>query len=158
MATIKVGDKAPDFTLPDTDMKPRSLHEFLGRKIILAFFVGAFTATCTKEACSFRDYMARLTDLEAQVIGISVNDPVSNKSFSEKSRLPYPILSDYNREVIKCYELEQTNASRLAGCVIAKRAIFILDKEGLIRYRWIASDSTVEPDYQEVQDALTKIV
>ncbi|MDR0372761.1 MAG: peroxiredoxin [Nitrososphaerota archaeon] len=158
MATIKVGDKAPDFTLPDTDMNPRSLHDFLGRKIILAFFVGAFTTTCTKEACAFRDAMARLTDLKAQVIGISVNDPFSNKCFAEKNRLPYPILSDYNREVIKRYGLELPNYAGLTGYVTAKRSIIILDKECLVRYMWIASNPTVEPDYQEVHDALTKIV
>lgn len=81
---IKVGDKAPDFTLPDTDLKPRSLKEFLGKKVVLAFFVGAFTSVCTKEMCAFRDSMARLIDLKAQVIGISVNDPFSNKEFAEK--------------------------------------------------------------------------
>jgi glutaredoxin-dependent peroxiredoxin len=81
---IKVGDKAPDFTLPDIDMKPRSLSEFKGQKVLLAFFVGAFTSTCTKEMCAFRDSMARLIDLKAQVVGISVNDPFSNKAFAEK--------------------------------------------------------------------------
>jgi len=72
---IKVGDKAPDFTLADIDMKPRSLSEFLGQKIVLAFFVGAFTSTCTKEMCEFRDSMARLIDLNAQVIGVKRKRP-----------------------------------------------------------------------------------
>ena len=86
---IKVGDKAPDFTLPDTDKKPRSLKEFLGKKIVLAFFVGAFTSTCTKEMCEFRDSMARLIDLNAQVIGISVNDPFTNKAFCRKKQVAF---------------------------------------------------------------------
>ena len=86
---IKVGDKAPDFTLPDTDKKPRSLKEFLGKKIVLAFFVGAFTSTCTKEMCEFRDSMARLIDLNAQVIGISVNDPFIKQSILQK-KTGYP--------------------------------------------------------------------
>jgi peroxiredoxin len=154
MVNIKIGDKAPDFTLPDADMKPRSLHEFLGQKVVLAFFVSAFTATCNKEACAFRDSMARLTDLNAQVIGISVNDPFSNKGFAEKNRLPYPILSDYNREVIKRYGLELPNFAGLEGYVVAKRSIIILDKEGIIRYIWIAEDPTVEPNYQEIIEAL----
>ena len=100
---IKVGDKAPDFTLPDTEMKQRSLKEFMGQKLVLAFFPGAFTSTCTKEMCEFRDSMAHLTDLKAQVIGISVNDPFSNKGFAEKNKLPFPVLSDYKREIIKNY-------------------------------------------------------
>ena len=106
MATnLKVGDKAPDFILPDIDMKPRSLKEFLGKKVVLAFFVGAFTSVCTKEMCSFRDSMARLTDLKAQVVGVSVNDPFSNKGFAEKNMLSFPILSDYKREIVKQWGL-----------------------------------------------------
>jgi len=157
MVNIKVGDKAPDFTLPDVDRKPRSLHEFLGQKIVLAFFVGAFTSTCTKEMCTFRDSMARLTDLNAQVIGISVNDPYSNKGFAEKNFLPYPILSDYNREVIKQYGLELQDFARLQGYTIAKRSIFILDEEGVVCYMWVSDNPAVEPNYDEIQQALAKI-
>ncbi len=154
---IKVGDKALDFSLPDIDMKPRSLKDFLGRKIVLAFFVGAFTSTCTKEMCEFRDSMARLVDLEAQVIGISVNDPYSNRGFAEKNRLPFPILSDYKREVIKAYGLELPNFAGLDGYTVAKRSIFILDREGTIRYVWISDDPSVEPNYQEIQNVLQQI-
>jgi len=87
---LKVGEKAPDFSLPDTELKPRSLTEFQGSKVVLAFFVGAFTSVCTKEMCAFRDSMARLVNLKAKVIGISVNDPFSNKGFAEKNRLTFP--------------------------------------------------------------------
>jgi glutaredoxin-dependent peroxiredoxin len=100
---IKVGDKAPDFTLPDIDLKPRSLREFLGNKTVLAFFVGAFTSVCTKEMCAFRDSTARLTNLKAQIVGVAVTDPFSNKAFAEKNLLTFPILSDYKREVIRTY-------------------------------------------------------
>jgi len=156
-SNIKVGDKAPDFNLPDTDMKQRSLKEFLGKKIVLAFFVGAFTSTCTKEMCEFRDSMSRLTDLEAQVIGISVNDPFSNKGFVEKSRLPFPVLSDYKREVIKTYGLELHNFAGLEGYTVAKRSIFILDAEGAVRYVWVSDNPAVEPNYDEIQNALEQI-
>lgn len=114
---IKVGDKAPDFTLPDTDLKPRSLKDFLGHKVVLAFFVGAFTSVCTKEMCAFRDSMARLIDLKAQVIGISVNDPFSNQAFAEKNRLPFPILSDYNRQVIKTYGVETPDFEQVSAAI-----------------------------------------
>ncbi len=156
-AKIKVGDTSPDFTLPDTEMKIRSLKEFLGQKIVLAFIVGAFTTTCTKEMCEFRDSMARLTDLKAQVIGVSVNDPFSNKAFSEKNRLPFPVLSDYKREVIKTYGLENPNFSGLNGYTVAKRSIFILDSKGVVRYVWVSDDPSVEPNYQEIQKALEQI-
>lgn len=154
---INVGDKAPDFTLPDTDRKLRNLHDFIGQKIVLAFFVGAFTSTCTMEMCEFRDSMDRLIDLNAQVIGISVNDPFSNKEFKEKNRLPFPVLSDYNREAIKNYGLESPNFAGLRGYTVAKRSIFILDPKGIVRYVWVSEDPTVEPNYQEIQKALEEI-
>ena len=154
---IKVGDKAPDFTLPDTDLKPRNLNEFLGKKTVIAFFVGAFTSVCTKEMCAFRDSMARLIDLNAQVIGISVNDPFSNKAFAEKNRLPFPILSDYNRQAIKAYGVETPDFGGLNGYTVAKRSIFIVDKNGVVQYVWMAEDPSVEPDYKEVENALEKI-
>ncbi len=154
---IKIGDEAQDFTLPDTNMKPRSLKEFRGKKVVLAFFVGAFTSTCTKEMCEFRDSMARLIDLDAQVIGVSVNDPFSNKGFAEKNRLPFPILSDYKREVIKTYGLEMSNFAGLDGYTVSKRSIFILDKNGIVRYVWVSDNPAVEPNYQEIQNVLQQI-
>jgi len=154
---IKVGDKAPDFTLPDTNLKQRSLKEFLGKKIVLAFFVGAFTSVCTKEMCAFRDSMARLIDLKAQVIGISVNDPFSNKEFAEKNRLTFPILSDYNREAIRTYGVEMHNFAGLDGYTVAERSIFIIDKNGTVRYIWMSENPTVEPDYAEIEKALEHI-
>jgi peroxiredoxin len=154
---VKVGDKAPDFTLPDTDMNRRSLKEFLGKKVVLAFFVGAFTSTCTKEVCTFRDSMARLIDLNGQVVGISVNDPFSNRAFSDKNRLPFPVLSDYKRDVIKQWGLELTDFAGLEGYTVAKRSIFILDEEGIVRYVWISEDPSVEPNYEEIQKALEQI-
>ena len=154
---VKVGDKAPIFTLVDTELKLRNLGEFLGKKVVLAFFVGAFTSVCTKEMCAFRDSMARLIDLKAQVIGISVSDPFSNKAFAEKNRLTFPVLSDYNREVIKTYGIELADFSGLRGYTTAKRAIFILDKTGIVRYVWITEDPAVEPKYSEIESFLETI-
>jgi peroxiredoxin len=154
---LKVGDKAPNFTLPDTELKPLSLKDFLGNKIVLVFFVGAFTSVCTKEMCAFRDSMARLINLKAQVIGISVNEPFSNKAFAEKNRLPFPILSDYKREVIKTYDVEMPDFAGLKGYTTAKRSIFILDKNGVIRYVWITENPAIEPNYNEIENMLEKI-
>lgn len=159
MVNVNVGDKAPDFTLPDTNLKYRNLHGFLnqGKKVVLAFFVSAFTETCTKEVCEFRDSMARLTDLQAQVIGISINDPFSNKAFAEKNRLPIPVLSDYNREVTHQYGLEMENYAGLPGYTVAKRSIFILDSQGIIRFMWVSDDPAVEPNYSQIEQALKQI-
>jgi glutaredoxin-dependent peroxiredoxin len=154
---IKVGDVALDFILPDIELKSRSLKEFLGKKVVLAFFVCAFTSTCTKEVCEFRDSMARIVDLNAQVVGISVNDPFSNRAFAEKNRLPFPVLSDYNRDVIKQWGLELFDFAGLKGYTVAKRSIFILDETGIVRYIWISEDHSVEPNYNEIQNALEQI-
>ena len=86
---INVGDRAPDFTLPDTELKLRRLKDFFGKNVVLAFYVGAFTSVCQKGMCTFRDSMAKLNQLKAQVIGISVNDPFSNKAFAEKNMLGF---------------------------------------------------------------------
>ena len=157
MPDIAVGQKAPDFTLPDTDRKPRKLSEFLGKKVVLAFFPGAFTSTCTREMCAFRDSMARMNELKAQVVGVSVNDPFSNKGFAERNMLTFPLLSDYSREVVRLYDIELKDFAGLKGYSVAQRSVFILDKDGIVRYRWISDDPGKEPNYKEIEAALAQI-
>jgi len=154
---INIGEKAPDFTLHDTDKKLRKLSEFLGKKTVLAFFPGAFTSVCTKEMCVFRDSMARLNEVKAQVVGISVNDPYSNRGFAEQNMLNFPLLSDYNREVVKLYDIELKDFAGLKGYTAAKRSVFILDKNGVVRYKWVSEDPGVEPDYKEIEKALDQM-
>lgn len=160
---IKVGDKAPDFTLPDIDMKPISLKDFLGQKVVLSFIVGAFTETCTKESCEFRDSMARLVDLKAQVLGIDITIPLSNKRFSEKNRLPFPILSDNKGEVLQKYGLDFSPCNEIECCLgsscypIARKSIIIIDSYGFVQYVWVSNNSKIEPSYEELQKILKKI-
>ena len=151
---VKVGDVAPDFTLVDMEMKPRSLREFRGRNIVLAFFPGAFTSVCRKELCTLRDSIARLEGLNAQVLGISVNDPFSNKAFHEMNMLNFPLLCDYNREVVKLYGVAMYDFAGLKGYTASKRSIFIVDKEGVVRYRWVSEDPRMEPDYEGIERGL----
>lgn len=154
---VKVGEKAPDFSLQDTDSKTRWLSEFLGQKVVLAFFVTAFTITCTMEACKFRDSMDRLTDLDAQVIGISTEDVQSNREFADRNHLPFPVLSDNKDEAIKAYGLTPEDAIGPDGNEYAKRSIFLIDKTGIIRYVWVANSASAEPDYDEIQRRIQKI-
>ena len=151
---VTIGDKAPDFTLPDTEKKPRGLSEFKGKGTVLAFYPGAFTGVCTKEMCALRDSMSRFNDLGAQVVGISVDSPFANKAFSSQNGLQFPLLSDYSRETVKAYGVVLNDFGGLTGYTAAKRSVFILDKDGIIRYAWITDNPGVEPDY----DALTKAV
>ena len=164
---VKVGEKAPDFILQDAESRTRSLKEFLGQKVVLVFFVGAFTSECTKEICVFRDSMARLIDLKAQIVGIDVNVPISNKVLAVKNKLPFPILSDYKREVLETYGLEVLDYTGRqgqfvaccwgSGCYpIAKRSIFILDENGIIRYTWISENPSDEPNYDAIKAVLER--
>jgi peroxiredoxin len=154
---IKVGDKAPDFSLPDTSLKARKLKDFAGKKAVLAFFPGAFTPVCTKELCAFRDSLARFNDLKAEVVGISVNDPFTQKGFANDNELTFTLLSDYNRDVVKLYGVAATDSLGLKGYTSAKRSVFVLDSKGIVRYAWVSEDPRVEPNYKEIEEALTKI-
>jgi peroxiredoxin len=154
---IKVGEKAPDFTLNGTDLKPRRLSDFLTQTVVLAFFPGAFTSVCTREMCTFRDSLARLNSLKAQVIGVSVNDPFSSKAFAEKNMLTFPLLCDYNREVVKLYGVELPDFAGLNGYTAAKRAIFVIDKQGTVRSVWVSDNPGIEPNYQEIEKALEQM-
>ena len=156
MVEVKVGDRAPDFTLFDTELRPRSLKDFKGN-VVLAFYPGAFTGVCTKEMCTLRDSLARLIGLKAQVVGISVNDPFSNKAFAVANGLTFPLLSDYNREVLQRYDVVLNDLAGLKGYSAAKRSIFIIDTMGIVRYRWVTEDPGIEPNYGEIEAALDKI-
>ncbi|MEW6511548.1 MAG: peroxiredoxin [Bacteroidota bacterium] len=152
---LRVGDTAPAFTLPDTEKKPRTLGEFLGKKTVLAFYPGAFTGVCTKEMCALRDSLASLSSLNAQLVGISVDSPFANKGFAEHNRLTFPLLSDYTREVSRRYAGLVEDFSGLKGYTAAKRSVFVLDAKGIVRYVWISDIPGVEPPYEEITRALS---
>ena len=151
---LRVGDKAPDFTLVDTEKKERSLKEFLGKKTILVFYPGAFTGVCTKEMCTFRDAITNFNKLNAQVVGISVDSPFANKGFADVNKISYPLLSDYSRDVIKKYEIVHDGFGGLKGYTAAYRSVFVLDKNGIIKYLWVTQNPGVEPPYDEVTKAV----
>jgi peroxiredoxin len=151
---IKVGDKAPDFALVDIDKKERTLKEFLGKKTVLAFFPGAFTGVCTKEMCALRDSLANFGTLNAQVVAISVDSPFANKGFADLNKLSFPILSDYTRSVIKSYGILHDGFANLKGYTAAYRSVFVLDKNGTVKYSWITENPGVEPPYEEIKKAL----
>jgi peroxiredoxin len=154
---VKVGDRAPDFTLFDTEKKSRSLKEFLGRKTVLAFYPGAFTGACDKEMCTFRDSLTTFNKLDAQVVGISVNDPFSNKGFAQVYNLSFPLLSDLTRQTVKTYSGVHEDFGGVTGYSVSKRAIFILDREGTVKYAWISEIPGNEPNYDEITKALQAI-
>jgi len=155
---IEVGGEPPDFQLPDQDKVVRSLKDFLGKKTLLAFFPGAFTQVCTREMCRFRDSTQPFIDFGAQVVGISVNDPFTNKAFAETIGLRFLILSDYARKTVKEYDVSHENFAGLKGYTAAKRSVFILDEAGTVRYKWVSEDPSKEPDYEEIIRQLSQLV
>ena len=151
-----IGEKAPDFALYDYDKNVRKLSEFLvkGKKTILAFFPGAFTGTCTKEMCAFRDMYGELEKLKGMVVGISVDAPFAQKAFAEKHSLTFPLLCDFKREVIREYGVVWKNLSNVEGYDTANRAIFVLNDVGKIQYKWVANEPGQLPDFDAIRKAL----
>ena len=151
---LQTGDKAPDFTLPNTKRERVSLAGLQGKTVVLAFFPAAFTGVCEKEMCSFRDSLTALNDLNATVLGVSVDAPFSNGAFAEKNQLNFPLLSDYNREATRAYDVAHDDFAGMTGYTAAKRSVFVIDPSGIITYAWIAPNPGVEPNYDEVQKAV----
>jgi len=150
-----VGSKAPDFTLTNQDRQPVTLSEQRGRPVVLAFFPAAFSSVCQKELCTFRDSMARLGEAKALVLGISVDTFFTLKAFHEQQKFTFPLLSDFNKQAIRDYGVFNEDMIGLKG--IAKRAVFVLDKDGVVRHREVLEDARNEPDYEKVFSALASL-
>jgi peroxiredoxin len=152
-----VGQAAPDFTLYDNDRKPRSLSEFKGKNLVLAFFPGAFTGVCNAEACALRDRMSEFNSMNAAVVGITVDAPAAQKAWVDHNKANFTVLSDFNRKAVNAYDVALPNFGGMEGLVVANRAVLVLDKDGVIRYRWVAPNPGVEPDYDAVRQAVSQL-
>lgn len=152
IVSANVGSKAPDFTLPNQDREPVTLSAQAGKNVVLAFFPAAFTGVCTKEMCRFRDSLAELNKANAVVYGISVDTPFTLKEFAKQQQLNFPLLSDFNKDAIAKYDVVNPDMLGLKG--ISKRAVFVIDKDGVVRYREVTPTPGDEPDYGKVNEAL----
>jgi peroxiredoxin len=146
--SVDVGTRAPDFTLMSQERQPVTLSQQRGQPVVLAFFPAAFSSVCQAELCRFRDSMARLDEARAQVYGISVDTFFTLKAFHDQQHLTFPLLSDFNKDVIHAYGVFNEDMIGLKG--IARRAVFVLDKEGIVRHREVLDDARNEPDYGKV--------
>ncbi len=148
---LRLGQKVPDFSLPDTENKFRSLGEFVRQgPVVVAFFPFAFSGVCDKEMCMFRDGLAPLQDSRSHVVGVSVDSVFALKVFAQTYSLPFPLLSDFNKKVAKLYGVLQDPWVALDYKGVAKRSVFIVDGKGALRYRWITDVPTEEPPYGEI--------
>ena len=150
---VEVGDRAPDFTAPlaDGDVEEFTLSEHLdSAPIVLAFFPGAFTGVCTTEMATFEQNLDDFED--ATVYGVSVDAPFSLNEFRDQEGLSFGLISDSNKEIIDDYDVEMDFAD-MGYYGVAKRAVFVVDEDGEVTYRWVSEGPGVEPDYEEVKRA-----
>ena len=141
---------APDFNLKNTEKNDIALSSYKGKTVVLAFYPGAFTGVCDTEMCSLRDSMNSFNDLNATVLGISVDSPWANAEFAKKYEINFNLLSDYNRDVSKAYDMIFNGLGGLEGYECSNRGVLIIDGEGLIQYRWVAENPGIEPNYSEI--------
>jgi peroxiredoxin Q/BCP len=149
VAKLNVGDPAPDFELPGTGEKTYRLADYRGRKLILAFYPGDFTAVCTKQFCSYRDNSDKLDELGADVLGISPQSVDSHERFSEEKRLNVPLLADEDKSVARAYGV-------LAGPMV-RRAIFVVDEQGIVRYRKVTLAGLTYESVDDLERAVASI-
>lgn len=134
MASLKVGARAPDFTLPAGDGGTVSLKDLRGKKVILYFYPKDNTSGCTKEACSFRDNITKVVKKNAVVIGISTDSPESHKKFSDKYGLPFALASDAKKEIVKKYGVWKEKSMYGRKYLGTERTTFVIDEEGAIAH------------------------
>ena len=125
--TLKVGETAPDFTLPGTDEREYSLSQYRGKPVVLVFYPGDDTPVCTKQLNSYNDGIDQFAELDAQVLGFSAQDVASHEAFSDKHGFAFPLLADVDKTVAGLY-------GTLGPIGFPRRSIFIVDGEGIIRY------------------------
>lgn len=158
MPEVREGALAPDVALVDYERQPVRLSALLGQPLVLAFFPAAFSSTCTREMCAFRDDLQAFVGLGARVVGISVDLPWSLRAFAEHLSLTFPLLSDYNREAVRAFGLEDPTFARGLLPGVARRAVVVLDGDGTVAYRWVAEVPGTEPPYDEVREAVRGLV
>lgn len=154
--SVDVGAKAPDFTLPNQDREPVTLSDRLKNgPVVLAFFPAAFSSVCTTEMCTFRDSASELSKTNAQVLGVSVDTFFALKAWADSQKLDFPLLSDFNKSVIRQYGV--VNPDMIGLRDIAKRAVFVIDKNGVVKHREVLEDARNEPDYGKIKQALASL-
>ena len=154
--SISVGQKAPDFTLFSSDKTEVSLSSFAGKNVVVLFFPLAFTGVCTAELCSLRDDIASYQNLNAQVLGISVDSLFTLEKFKAEQNLNFPLLSDFNKEAATAYgALYENFVLGMRG--VAKRSAFVVDATGTVQYAEILESAGDLPNFEAVKATLATV-
>lgn len=157
---VKVGDKAPGFTLFSKNMtgepKPVSLEDYKGKNVVLLFYPLSFTGTCTTEMCTISGGFNEYANLNADVLGISVDSIFAQEAWAKANGITIPLLSDFNKEVAEKYgALYGEFVLGMNG--VAKRSAFVIDKDGVIQYVEILEDAGQLPDFDKIKECLKSI-
>jgi len=153
---LKVGDKAPNFTLRNTEKKEVSLADHKGKNVVVLFFPLAFTGVCTDELCSVRDDMSSYESLGADILAISVDSLFTLDKFKTEQAYNFDLLSDFNKEVSRAYgSMYDDFVLEMKG--VSKRAAFVVDGEGTIRYAEVLEDAGKVPNFDLVKKSLESL-
>jgi peroxiredoxin Q/BCP len=147
MSRIEIGDQAPDFDLAGTGQQNYRLTDYRDRWVVLAFYPGDFTPVCTRQFCSYRDAADHLDDLDAEVLGISPQSVSSHERFVTEHGLTVPLLADPDHTTARAYGV-------VAPGGLVRRSIFIVDPEGIVRYRHVALLGLRYKDVEHLASAL----
>jgi len=152
----QVGALAPEFKLFNTDKKEIALQDLRGKNVVILFFPLAFTSVCTAELCDVRDNLNRYAELDAVVLGISVDSLFSLGKFREELGLPFDLLSDFNKEISTAYgSIYPQFGFGMQG--VSKRSAFVIDREGIIRYAEVLENAGEMPKLPALIDTLQSI-
>jgi peroxiredoxin len=150
---LQIGDRAPDFTLFDTEKNQLTLSDLKGKNVLLLFFPLAFTSVCTAELCSVRDTLKMYEQLKVQPLGISVDSLYTLAKFKAEQNLNFPLLSDFNKEVSQLYgALYETFGYGMRG--VSKRSAFLIDANGILQYTEVLDNAGLQPNFVEIQGKL----
>lgn len=153
---LQPGQKAPAFTLFNSDKKDVSLTDFGGKNVIILFFPLAFSSVCTTELCEMRDNIGTYAALNTDVLAISVDSPYALAKFKETEKLPFNLLSDFNKETSTAYDaLYETFGMNMRG--VSKRAAFVVDRNGIIQYAEVLDNAGEVPNFNAIQETLKTI-
>lgn len=152
--SLDVGQQAPDFTLPHAPgQDPVQLSQYRGDKnVVLLFFPLAWSSVCTEELCATRDDYSQYTELDAEVLGISVDSPFTLQAWAADQGFQFPLLSDFNKQASKDYDVLYEDLLGLQG--VSKRAAFVVDKQGVVRYAEVCPTPKDLPDADAIRQTL----
>ena len=150
---INVGDVAPNFTLRNSDKAEVSLEDYKGKNVVLLFFPLAFTGVCTTELCTMRDDIATYEGLDAEILAVSVDSLFTLEQFKKAENYNFQLLSDFNKNVSRAYgSLYEDFVLDMKG--VSKRAAFVIDKEGKVRYAEVLESAGDLPNFDAVKETL----